>query len=391
MFIPSLPTLDPWHLLPSLDRQRPLLFPLDRLNGSATQCFYLARAGVYHTLNHWLHAPAGNNNQSRKIVLMPAYHHGVEVEAVRAAGASIVFYRVDAHMRIDLDDIAAKAAQPGVRVIYVTHFVGFPQPMAEVRKIAKSHNLRLFEDCALALFSRMPDGTPLGSLGDASCYCLYKTLPVPHGGLLLAPDVPMAAVDSPPLFSTLHHVAGLTLAHLERRSPGLGRQLRRAARATSHATVDKAVNNIQTGTMHLAPHDLELGVSRWVDPILARTDVEMVVERRRHNFSRLAEALAGLFPVVGAPLQPGVCPLFLPIRIDSARHGLDKPTLLRRLQAAGIDAIDFWGTGDPACDEQEFPEVRQLRREILELPCHQSLTDNDIDQVASTVKQLLVR
>ena len=56
----------------------------------------------------------------------------------------------------DLDDIASKAAQPGVRVIYVTHFVGFAQPIAEVRKIAQSHNLRLFEDCALALFELSP-------------------------------------------------------------------------------------------------------------------------------------------------------------------------------------------------------------------------------------------
>jgi perosamine synthetase len=388
MFIPSLPTLDPLHLLPSLDqlRPRPPLYPLDRLNGATTQCFYLARAGVYHTMRHWLHAPDG---QSDRTVLMPSYHHGVEVEAVRAAGANIVFYRVGADMRIDLDDIARKAAQPGVRVIYVTHFVGFAQPMPEARKIAQKHNLRLFEDCALALFSRTPGGEPLGSFGDASCYCLYKTLPVPHGGLLLAPDVPMATVTFPPLLSTLHHVAGSTLAHLELRSAGLGRALRRAARAASHATVDKAVTTVQTGTMHLAEHELNLGISRWVDPILARTDAEMVVERRRRNFTRLAEALDGVLTAVGAPLAPGVCPLFLPVRIDRQRYGFNKQELMQRLLDAGIDAIDFWGIGDPACPDQDFPEVTELRREILELPCHQSLDDDDIDQVAHTVKQVL--
>jgi perosamine synthetase len=385
MFIPSLPTLDPLQLMPSLDPPRSPLFPLNRLDG---QRFYLARAGVYHTLRHWLRAPGEKNAQSHNIVLMPAYHHGVEVEAVRAAGANIVFYRVDADMRIDLDDIARKAAQRGVRAVYVTHFVGFAQPIAEVREIAQSHNLRLFEDCALALFSRTPEGVPLGSFGDASCYCLYKTLPVPHGGLLLAPDVPRATVTPPPLLSTLHHVAGLTLAHLELRADGLGRAVRRAARAASHATIDKAVATVQTGTMHLAAHDLGLGASRWVDPILARTDAGTVVLRRRRNFSRLAAALDGLLPAVGAPLLPGVCPLFLPVRIDSThRRGIDKPTLMQRLHAVGIDAIDFWGTGDPACDPHEFPEVTQLRCEILELPCHQSLDDDDIDQVAHAVKQ----
>jgi dTDP-4-amino-4,6-dideoxygalactose transaminase len=390
LFIPSLPTLDPLQLLPSLESPRSTLFPLDRLDGPAAQRFYLARAGVYHTLRHWLRAPGEEISQSSNIVLMPAYHHGVEVEAARAAGARIVFYRVDADMRIDLDDIARKAAQPGVRVVYVTHFVGFAQPIAEARKIAQSHNLRLFEDCALALFSSTPEGAPLGSIGDASCYCLYKTLPVPHGGLLLAPDVPTATVTPPPLLSTLHHVAGLTLAHLELRSAGLGRVVRRAARGAAHATVDKAVATVQTGTMHLDTRDLGLGASRWVDPILARTDAEMVVARRRRNFSRLAAALDGVVPSVGAPLPPGVCPLFLPVRIDSARlHGLDKPALMQRLHTVGIDAIDFWNVGDPACDPYEFPEVTQMRRQILELPCHQSLDDDDIDRVANAVKQVV--
>jgi hypothetical protein len=213
---------------------------------------------------------------------------------------------------------------------------------------------------------------------------------VPHGGILLAPNVPKAMVTRPPLLSTLHHIVGLTLAHLELRSEGLGRALRRAARVASHATVDKVVATVQTGTMHLAAHDLDIGASRWVDPILARTDAEMVVARRRRNFSRLAAALDGVLPVVGAPLLPGVCPLFLPVRIDSTRrHGLDKSALMQQLHAVGIDAIDFWGPGDPACDPHEFPEVTRLRREILELPCHQSLDDDDIDQVAHAVKQAL--
>jgi dTDP-4-amino-4,6-dideoxygalactose transaminase len=33
--------------------------------------------------------------------------------------------------------------------------------------------------------------------------------------------------------------------------------------------------------------------------------------------------------------------------------------------------------------------VAQLRREILELPCHQSLDDNAIDLVAHAVKQVV--
>ncbi len=181
-----------------------------------------------------------------------------------------------------------------MRVVYVTHYVGFAQPVAEACAIAAERGLPLFEDCALALFSRTPTGKPLGSFGDASCFCLYKTLPVPHGGLLVAPRVPVADVGAPPLFSTLHHVAGLALAHLELHSSGIGRAVRQAARAASHATVDKAVATVKTGTMHLEPHELGLGASKVVEHLLPRFDAEMVVVRRRRNFARLAAALDGV-------------------------------------------------------------------------------------------------
>ena len=375
LFIPSLPTLHPTLLAPSLEPHRPPLYPLDRLGSPSAQLFYLARAGVYHTIKHWLGAEGG-------VVLMPAYHHGVEVEAVRAAGARIVFYRVDRNMRIDLDDIREKARAGDVRAVYVTHFVGFAQPIAEARAIAHHRGVPIFEDCALALFSRTADGQPLGSFGDASCFCLYKTLPVPHGGLLCAPEVPVAELAAPPLFSTLHHVAGLTLAHLELHSSGLGRAIRQAARSASQATVDKAVATVKTGTMHLTPHELALGSSKLVELLLPRFDAQMVVVRRRRNFQRLAEQLDGILDVVGAPLAPGTCPLFLPVRIPDGR----KRDLMQKLHALGIDAIDFWGTGE--CDD-EFAEVAELRREILELPCHQSLDDDAIDLVAHAVKQVL--
>ena len=384
LFIPSLPTLDPLQLLPTLEPRRPHIYPLSQLATPSAQLFYLARAGVYHTIKHWL-----ADDTTRNVVLMPAYHHGVEVEAVRAAGARVIFYRVDRDLRIDLDDLAAKAARPDVRVVYVTHYAGFAQPIADALAIARAHaGVRLFEDCALSLFARTPDGVPLGSFGDASCFCLYKSLPLPHGGLLLARDVPVADVAAPPLMSTLHHVAGLALAHLELHSSGIGRAVRQAARKTSQATVDKAVATVKTGTMHLTEAELHLGASALVEAMLPRFDDAMVVVRRRRNFTRLAAALADVIEVVHHPLPAGACPLFLPVRVDTARGG-NKAHIVAQLHALGIDAIDFWSSSDPECDPAEFPESALLRAEILELPCHQSLDDDAIDRVAHAVKQVL--
>jgi hypothetical protein len=114
--------------------------------------------------------------------------------------------------------------------------------------------------------------------------------------------------------------------------------------------------------MYLSPHELDLGASTLVDRLLPRFDLGRVVARRRRNFERLASQLRDRVRIHGDPLPPGACPLFVPIRVR------DKGSLLRALRARGIDAIDFWGIGDPACPEEQFPEVQALRREVLE-PC----------------------
>jgi dTDP-4-amino-4,6-dideoxygalactose transaminase len=367
--VPSLPALDPRLLL---GRAPPARFPLDRLGRAGAHLFYLARAGVHHAVRHLLDGRSGT-------VLMPAYHHGVEVEAVRSAGARIAFYRVDGHMQADLDDLWRQAR--GAQLVYLTHFAGFAQPAAQVSAVCQERGLRLIEDCALALFSADSRGRPLGSWGDAAVYCLYKSLPVPHGGLLLCSGMPAPATAAPPLASTLHHLAGQLLSQLELRAPTVGGALRYAARSASRGAA-RLVENVQTGTMHLTPRDLALGASSLATALLSRFDRERIVARRRRNFQRLAAQLEHTFPVVGAPLPAGTCPLFVPVLVD------DKRTLLGALHARGVDAVDFWSSGDPACDLDRFPEVAALRRHVLELPCHQSLDDHAIDRLAQVVNEV---
>ncbi len=53
-----------------------------------------------------------------------------------------------------------------------------------MQALGRRHECILVEDCALSLFSEA-DGKPLGAFGDYSVFCLYKTLPVPNGGVLV--------------------------------------------------------------------------------------------------------------------------------------------------------------------------------------------------------------
>ncbi|HEY0095735.1 MAG TPA: DegT/DnrJ/EryC1/StrS family aminotransferase, partial [Archangium sp.] len=184
LFVPALPTLWPGMLF---GRRHPSGFM--PFSASNVRWFYFARNAVWTTVK-MLGLDKGE-------VLMPAYHHGVEVEAVVDAGATPRFYRVGSRWDVDLEDVERKIG-PKTKALYLIHYAGFPGPVDEMRRIADKHGLPLIEDCALSLLSA--DGSvPLGTTGDIGIFCLYKTLPMPHGGALTVNGARQYSLPEPPL------------------------------------------------------------------------------------------------------------------------------------------------------------------------------------------------
>jgi dTDP-4-amino-4,6-dideoxygalactose transaminase len=373
--ISALPTLAPRALFAG---SHPPCYPIDRVDGSDghARLYYLARNGLYHGLSA-LGIGSGD------AVLMPAYHHGVEVEAVRHTGATVEMYRVTRDMTADLDD-ARRLARQGrrVRVLYLIHYAGFPQPVEEARALCRERGLYLVEDCALALFSRDPSGRPLGAGADLSLFCLYKTLPVPHGGIAVA-NCPLPSPSAAPLGATLHHLGGSLLENLEISGGLAARALRRGVQLMSRSVVDKVVPKVQTGTQHLRPAELPLGAHPIVRAMLRTVDAERIATRRRHNYSRLLAQLGEQRAVPAGPLPEGAVPLFFPLAVSDRRRALAE------LSARQVDAIDFWSVGDRAANDPRFGDVRWLRRHVIEIPIHQDLDDAAIDRVALAVKEVL--
>ena len=373
-FVPVLPTLWPGMLSP-IAPPRGAPFPLgaERLTR-----FYFARNAVYHGAR--LLGLAGAE------VLVPAYHHGVEIAALVAAGAIPRFVRVDARMRLDLDDARARIG-PRTRALYVIHYAGFAQPMADVLALAREAGLRVVEDCALALFSC--DGARrLGASGDAAVFCFYKTIPVPNGGALVLNDPalpdPPAAAENAPLGSTLSHAAGSLLANAAFRLGDTGEALRAGLRgAVPAARRASGIRPVSTGTSTFDPARVGLGMSGLSTRIAARLDAAAIVAARRRNWFLLLARLRDRVPPLLAELPAGVCPLFYPLACD------DKAAMQARLAARGIETVDFWRSGHPLCDDREFPEVEALRRRVLEVPVHQDLGAEDMTYVARCVREAL--
>jgi dTDP-4-amino-4,6-dideoxygalactose transaminase len=373
-WVPCLPTLWPSMLLPRVRAgapQPPFPFAAPR-----ARAFYFARNAVFHGVR--LLGLSGAE------VLVPAYHHGVEVEALEAAGAQLRFVRVDGRMRLDLEDLEAKVGAR-TRAIYVIHYAGFPQPMQEILGVARRHGLRVVEDCALALLSRDGD-VPLGASGDLGVFCLYKTVPVPNGGILAVnADLPLPLEPTPaPLASTASHVVGGLLANAAVRLGSPGVALRGALRAANRVVRrGTGATPVSTGTRHFDPAAAGLGMSSLSRVVLRSLDYEAIVAARRRNYFVLLGRLRDLAPPVFSELPAGVCPLFYPLTVN------DKPGLRARLAARGVETVDFWSTHHPSCPEGAFPEVDLLRRRVLELPVHQDLAPDDVAFVARAVEDCL--
>ncbi|MBX5483662.1 MAG: DegT/DnrJ/EryC1/StrS aminotransferase family protein [Myxococcaceae bacterium] len=373
----ALPTLGPFDVVPRARTRAKAPFPLGAPGFEAT---YLGRNAVYRAVKRL--------GLSGAEVLVPAYHHGVEISALIEAGADVRFVRVDGEtLMLDLEDAAAQMS-PRTRALYLIHYAGFPQPLDAARAFCRRHGLWLIEDCALATFSS--DGTrALGSVGDAAIFCFYKTVPVPHGGGLLMRVDPQAATDgeplsAPPWMPTISHSAGSLFLTGERALGRPGAWVRRVVRAMTDAFVAKAwESDVPVGTQHFDRNVVTLGMSSVTRWMIRHVDAEKVVRRRRENWAALHQRLGGLRPPVWKALPEGVCPLFYALRVE------DKDRVLEHLHRHQIEAVDFWRWSHPAMDASRFPEVERLRREVIELPCHQDLTRDDLERIADVTRAAL--
>lgn len=373
-FVPVLPTLWP-SLLSPLQADRAPGFPFTAPRRVA---FYFARNAVFHSVR--LLGLAGRE------VLVPSYHHGVEVAALVAGGAVPRFVRVDERLRLDLDHLADQAT-PRTAAVYVIHYAGFPQPMEEVRAAARRLGVPVIEDCALSLYAS-EGRRALGSTGELAVFCFYKSVPVPNGGALVVNDPAVRGAlprpVAPPIGSTLSHAAGSLLANLAFRAGEAGQRVREVARRSAQLLRDASgLRPVSTGTSRFDPGAVHLGMSAISHGILRRIDPEAVVAARRRNYFLLLGGLRQVAEPVFSELPAGACPLFYPLRCA------DKDRVRIRLAAAGVETVDFWRTGHPLCPVAQFPEAARLREQVLELPVHQDLGPGEMEHVLHAVREAL--
>jgi dTDP-4-amino-4,6-dideoxygalactose transaminase len=372
IFVPAFPTIGPEMLLQGRRSERH--YPL---SSPDAHYFFFARNAIWHT--------AKMLGLDRGEVLVPSYHHGVEIEALMDAGARVRFYRIGERFEVDLRDVERKIS-PRTTALYLTHFAGFPGPVREMKKLAERHALPLIEDCALSLFS-MDGDLPLGITGDVAIFCLYKVLPVPNGGALVfnGPNrCNMAELASPPASTTFSLVSSSLLRNLALRGGKPGRTLRKLALGVGKGTMRASkIVPVLTGSQHFNHDNVNLGISWITKRLLLSQNVLQIAEKRRRNYLFLLDRLRGISAPLFDSLPAGNVPLFYPLLVENNR------VTMERLLARGIEAVDFWRDFHPACNAREFPEVAKLRASIVEIPCHQDLTLETMAKIVNAVRDVL--
>jgi len=350
-----------------------LPYPLSAPDRNA---FCVARSGIYHLFRTLRLASA-------EVVLAPDYYSGNEIAAIQAAGATVVHYPTLRNLEPDMVALR-ELVRRGARVIYVIHYLGWPQPIREISGLARDNGCLLFEDCALSLLSES-GGVPLGAFGDYSAFCLYKTLPVPNGGLLVrnsanVPKLDGLAMEPCPWMNAFGRSTELAIEALRSRVEFVGSALAAIKRVAGRLLRRTSVRHVPVGDIGWNLGNVNVGMSRIGETVLAALDYRRIRQRRRENFLALRERLMGRVQILRDDLPEGVCPLFFPVL---ARH---KREVVRRLWARGIGAVDFWN--DPQENPQIGKDARFLRAHVLELPIHQDVTPEQVEYIADEVMKL---
>ena len=378
-FVPTYQGLSAAHLMRrSATGATP--YPFNARHGIS---YYRARNAIYHLFRALL------ETRRSLTVLAPDYYSGNEIMALQAAGATIRYCPVGPDMQWDPGDVERLCRTHSPDLLYVIHYAGWPQPIDALAELCRRREMLLFEDCALSLLSEMPDGRPQGSIGHWSVFCLYKTLPLPNGALLVQNDQPIESLERLRLrqagsASVAGRMAELFVQRIRGRVNGVGAALQALKRGMGVAAGALDVRRANVGDIGFNLDEVDLAMSPISARLLERFDYEDIRVRRIANYQQLLReldpAVTPMFPV----LPDGVCPLFLPIIVP------DKAEAADALRRRGVDALEFWN--DPVGDGSEMgPNARFFRAHVLELPIHQDLSRRHISHVARQVSSLDLR
>jgi perosamine synthetase len=324
-------------------------------------------------------------------VLAPACHCTAMVDPIVSEGGTPVFYKIDPMFNVDLEDAASKVT-PRTKAIIASHMFGFPQDGDALRRFADHHGIALIEDCAHTLFA---DG--VGTYGDFVIGSPRKFFPMASGGCLISSrhDVKSFTLRSPGFAEGIREAIGLI-----ERSARYGRlwMLNLPLRAVESLRRPKAEAPVQEGagaagspgddgTVDYVATEIDLAPSGLSKMIRRATSTGWVARKRRENYRKLLDLIGEgpgfrpLFP----DLPPEVVPFMAPFWVDRLEE------LFPSMEDAALPMQRYGQFLWRGVDESVCPVSVAMSRHLMQLACHQDLTDAEIRRFAGAFRDIVLR
>jgi len=378
------PRLHLGQILPKKQRKFST-FPLDQ---KGSYYFFSARYALAAAIK-----ALGLNHGDK--ILVPSYNCGTEVDPILHLNVKPVFYRIKKDLSADMDDLQNKI-NDGVKAILVTHFLGFSQPIDEVKRICIEKDLFLIEDCAHAFLSTK-NGSYLGSYGDVAIFSLLKTLPVPDGGILTLNNERLRyqnPCSKPRLFPTLLYAGELLRPKSADNNNCFGekiegflcmgvslcvKSLRFVLARYGKCFDEEGLFLVRPDSLFFVKELCSWGISDLTRTIIKEIDFEKIKTIRRRNFEYLLNYFLKKDPgiLLLRKLPAGVCPLFFPIILESSEK---RKGLWETLKNRGIIMFGWWQF-HPEVPWDEFPDAVYLKTRLLGFPIHQDLSPVHLDWI----------
>ncbi len=282
--------------------------------------------------------------------------------AISATGATPVPVEIYPDtLLIDIEDIKRKIT-PRTKAIMPVHYAGNPCDIDGLTKIAGEHNLRIIEDAAHA-FGSYYKGKKIGSFGDVVCFSFdsIKNITCGEGGVVICQQAELADILG------------------QKRNCGIKRLNQASSEWKERTTVVEV--NTQGYRYHMSNINAGIGLAQL-------KKIDSFIARRREICRRYDSAFKNIPGITCLPINyDNVAPHIYVIRVKNGRrNGLME--YLKNLDIeTGINYIPNHLHSFYARKKVSLPATEKAYQEILTIPLHCGLSDDDVNKVIQGITE----
>lgn len=291
-------------------------------------------------------------------VLVPSLTFCATVQAIVAAGARPRFVEVDPHTLCVTPTILQEALTPETRAVLPVLFGGRSVDLSPLRETLTQRGIVVVEDAAHAFGSRVRDQR-VGATGDLTCFSFgpIKNITCGQGGMV----IPRSQAEA----ERLRALRSLGVpATAEQRGAATTYEVKALGFRAHMSTLNAAIGSVQLANFAVAEN------------------------ARKHLWRVYARALKDVPRVELVDVDvDGSVPHLVVVKVPAR----DLVWRFMRDHGVGVGVHYPPNHDQPAFApwHRRLPVTEQLGRQIMTLPFHQHLTEDDVYQVAALLRQAL--